>query len=78
MQTNLLDGAHLVAVTRNVGKVSSEGFEAKPTWPTPMDGLLLNAKFGYLDQTVDEYPFQNADGTFTNKASTTELGYATE
>ncbi len=78
MQTILLDGADLVAVTRNVGKVSSEGFEAELTWQTPMEGLLLNANVGYLDQTVDEYPFQNADGSFTNKASTTELGYAPE
>ena len=78
MQTIILTGSDLVSVTRNVGKVSSQGFEAELTWQTPLDGLLINANLGYLDQEVDEFPEQQADGSFINKASTTELGYAPE
>lgn len=78
MQTIILTQGDLVSLTRNVGKVSSEGFEAELTWQTPLDGLLVNANIGYLDQTVDEFPEQLADGSFVNKAATTELGYAPE
>lgn len=78
MQTIILTQGDLVSLTRNVGKVTSEGFEAEVTWQTPVEGLLVNANIGYLDQTVDEFPEQQADGSFINKASTTELGYAPE
>lgn len=78
MQTIILTQGDLVALTRNVGKVTSEGFEAEVTWQTPVDGLLINANMGYLDQSVDEFPEQQADGSFINKASTTALGYAPE
>ena len=78
MQTIILTQGDLVSLTRNVGKVSSEGFEAELTWQTPIEGLLINANVGYLDQTVDEFPEQQADGSFINKAPTTALGYAPE
>jgi iron complex outermembrane receptor protein len=78
MQTIILTQGDLVALTRNVGKVTSQGFEADLTWQTPIEGLLINANVGYLDQSVDEFPEQQADGSFINKASTTELGYAPE
>ena len=52
MQTIILTGSDLVSVTRNVGKVSSQGFEAELTWQTPLDGLLINAMAAFT--TADE------------------------
>jgi len=78
MQSITLENNQLVAVTRNVGEVSSQGIEAELTWLTPLAGLMINANIGYLDQEVDKYETLDNAGNKIDVANTTALGYAPE
>ena len=55
-------------VVRNASTVTTSGFEAEASW-VATEALLLNANFGYLDASYDDYNADlNGDGIVTDNS----------
>ena len=68
-----LGGAGTVTIVENVGKTQINGFELELRW-IPIDGLTLNANYGYLDAKFKNYDIPFLSGSCTVADPCTRTG----